>query len=73
MRKKSHHTRGPLGNEGFSAFHADPTPGVTFGMSTFFTQVNLYISTAVYHLFIIVVKLIYAGNGKIASEVNDDG
>jgi len=29
---------GPLGKKGFSAFHADPTPGVTFGMSTFFTQ-----------------------------------
>jgi len=27
-----------LGAEGHSALHADPTPGVTFGMSTFFTQ-----------------------------------
>ena len=49
-QKKSHHTRGPLGNKGLSAFHADPTPGVTFGMSTFFTQVNLSILMNIYSI-----------------------
>ena len=29
-----------LGAEGHSALHANPTPGVTFDMSTFFTQVS---------------------------------